>query len=283
MAPRILAASLLALAFAEAVAQSSALRVGPQDRRCDGAWALGPSECAQRDERAVSKESPEGRRAPPAQADRPPPPSPAVAATAPQPAPAPASPLQRQRVSEAEVDAYLAAHGKPPREAVRAILDPTDGNILAYQRRVQRDQAVALFIAQRLDELRRADAPDASIATDLAALAALRVRLHVVAQCEACDRSQRALQQLALAYPLMDVEVVYHGADSQLLWLEQARLGSTLPTRAAEAPERAQLAGHTVPLLGLHDLRTERKTQVAAPTEYEPLRTVLLAQRETRP
>jgi hypothetical protein len=280
-------ALLLALACAECLAQSSALRAGPQDRRCDAAWAVGPTDCARREE-----PRPAAPQSKPSEADTgPAQPSTAQTSTAPQQSsaasssssspPAPASPLNRRPVTEDEVDAYLAAHGKPPREAVRAILDPTDANIVAYERRIQRDQAVAAYVAQRMDELRRATPSDSVVATDIPALSALRVRLHVTGGCEACDGSHRALQQLASAYPLLDVQVVYHGAAySRLLWLEQARLASTLPARGADTEERSQLSGRSVPLLVVHDLRTERITALPAPGEYVALRASLLSVRQ---
>jgi hypothetical protein len=60
--------------------------------------------------------------------------------------------------TEAQVDAVLQQWGKPPREAVRALLDPTDENILAWIGSQRRTLSVARYVATRMTEL-QAQAP----------------------------------------------------------------------------------------------------------------------------
>ena len=55
--------------------------------------------------------------------------------------------------TEARVEAFLQQYGKPPREAVRALLDPTDENIAAWLRVQRRTVSIAAYVAGRMTEL----------------------------------------------------------------------------------------------------------------------------------
>lgn len=61
----------------------------------------------------------------------------------------------RKRRIDAEISAFLADYGKPPREAVRALLDPTDDNIRAWIRTQQKTLAVAAYVARRMTALQQ--------------------------------------------------------------------------------------------------------------------------------
>ncbi len=56
---------------------------------------------------------------------------------------------------EAAIDAYLAGYGKPPRAAVRALLDPSDANVAALLAEQVRQEARAAQVAARLTRLRQ--------------------------------------------------------------------------------------------------------------------------------
>jgi len=58
----------------------------------------------------------------------------------------------RTAALERSVDAYLSNFGKPPREAVRALLDPSDANIEAWARQQQDLLTLAARVAARLTE-----------------------------------------------------------------------------------------------------------------------------------
>jgi hypothetical protein len=189
---------------------------------------------------------------------------------------APASPPSKSPVTEAEIDAYLANYGKPPREAVRAILDPTDENIRAYRQRIEREQAVAAYIAQRMGELMKQEAPAATTARDLPALGAMRAVLHAGPNCAECDRAALLLQQLVAAYPTLDARVVYHGIGGRnALLLETARAGVTLPASLAESGT-PRPAGK-LPQLALADLRAGAEGWLTYVRDYAQLREALLA------
>ncbi len=72
----------------------------------------------------------------------------------PGPGPAPAAPA-KGTVTEAQIDDYLAHYGKPPRVAVRALLDPSDDNIAALVNHQAALLALADHIAARMTELQR--------------------------------------------------------------------------------------------------------------------------------
>jgi hypothetical protein len=55
---------------------------------------------------------------------------------------------------DAAIDAYLAAYGKPPRAAVRALLDPSDENVAALLAEQSRQELRAARVAARLTRLR---------------------------------------------------------------------------------------------------------------------------------
>lgn len=72
--------------------------------------------------------------------------------------------LRKQRL-DAEISAFLAGYGKPPREAVRALLDPTDDNIRAWIRAQRKTLSVAAYVAQRMTALQQENSPDGAATT----------------------------------------------------------------------------------------------------------------------
>lgn len=63
--------------------------------------------------------------------------------------------VARKQGLDANVAAFLANYGKPPQEAVRALLDPTDDNIRAWIRTQEKTLAVAAYVAQRMTALQQ--------------------------------------------------------------------------------------------------------------------------------
>ncbi|HUN92445.1 MAG TPA: hypothetical protein VMU33_10335 [Burkholderiaceae bacterium] len=70
--------------------------------------------------------------------------------------------LPRDDSEDARIDAALASHGKPSREAMRALLDPTDENILAMMRKEDETLAIAAYVGQRMTDLRTRRGEDES-------------------------------------------------------------------------------------------------------------------------
>ncbi len=63
--------------------------------------------------------------------------------------------VMRQHRIDERISAFLADYGKPPRYAVRALLDPTDDNIRAWIRAQQKTLAAAAYVARRMTALQR--------------------------------------------------------------------------------------------------------------------------------
>ena len=71
----------------------------------------------------------------------------------------------------------------------RALLDPSDANIAAMMRRLQRDQAIAAYVGQRMTELSQADpslvVASGAVPSDLPSFAGLRLVLVTRPDCAA--------------------------------------------------------------------------------------------------
>lgn len=198
------------------------------------------------------------------------------------------TPAATTEPTDADIERYLANHGKPPREVARALLDPSDANIAAMLRRLQRDQAIAAYVGQRMTELAQSDpslvvaggtAPD-----DLPSFSGLRLVLVTRPDCAACDRAAQTLQQLVAAYPTLDARVAVAGArDAQHIVQQMARSGVTLPTAAAADALLARF-DRAPPYLLVADVRQQREGLLtAADIDAGQLRQALLAFRRAAP
>jgi hypothetical protein len=164
----------------------------------------------------------------------------------------------RRAVSEAEVSQYLAQFGKPPREAVRALLDPSDANIAAWIRKQRQVVSIASYVATRMTEMQsqlEADFPPERPAPPsyLPAMMQMRATLFLSSADAPSLNSVRALQQLVARYPSIDGRLVQIGPppEKQLsTWL--AKLDTVLPVSTVS---RGPLDDQPVPSLLIEDLR----------------------------
>ncbi len=231
-------------------AQDLARIAGPTDRGCLSSFAVGYTQC-------VSA----------AQAAAPAALVPVPNMARPQQATVPDRSAVTAGVSEADIDVFLANHGKPSREAVRALLDPTDANIAAMARRIRQDAAVASYVAGRMTSLQEIDPGlvafnPAFNSEDLPWLAGMRVVLHVALGCPPCEAAAVTLQRLVAESPVLDARVVVHGAATpRALTMELGRLGITLPATAA-TPSSARFA-RSAPIAVIADTRSGREGVLA--------------------
>lgn len=190
--------------------------------------------------------------------------------------------------ADTDIERYIADHGKPPREVARALLDPSDANIAAMMRRLQRDQAIAAYVGQRMTELSQSDpslvVARGAVPSDLPSFAGLRLVLVTRPDCAACDRAAQALQQLVAAYPTLDARVAVAGArDAQQIVQHMARSGVTLPTAPAADALLARF-DRSPPYLLVADVRQQREGLLAAADiDAGQLRQALLAFRRAVP
>jgi hypothetical protein len=161
-------------------------------------------------------------------------------------------------VSEAQVNEYLAQFGKPPREAVRALLDPTDANIAAWIRKQRQVLSIASYVATRMTEMQMQLDTDSSVGSPLppsglSAMIQMRATLYLNASDAPSRQAVRALQQLVARHPSVDGRLAQVGppADPHLSsWL--ATLDTVLPVSIL-APDA--IDSMPFPSLLIEDLR----------------------------
>lgn len=185
---------------------------------------------------------------------------------------------------EAKVDAYLASYGKPPREAVRALLDPTEENIRAYLQAQQQTLSIAAYVAARMSALRSMDqglgAPQIS-PSEIALLSQMRVTLFQSAGETRSEKAIQAMRFLAQRVPSLQTTVqLVGGFTSHDLSETLAHLGAFLGVGLAAS---GRVDPDRLPLLQLEDLRSHARLQVD-PSSVSPasLRDALLALRRDR-
>lgn len=170
---------------------------------------------------------------------------------------------ERARGIEALVDEALANHGKPPREAMRALLDPSERNIAQWARQQQRTLALATYASARLTAQQQgvqATKPGDTVA--LAALGQAPVRAALVAA------SLRAHVTLALAPGLAQAPAAWAALDTWARQLPALRIEVEFTT----APDPDQLAAVPVSLaLSLRSVGTGEAGE-AVPDPRAPLR-----------
>lgn len=165
---------------------------------------------------------------------------------------------------EARIDAFLAQYGKPPREAVRALLDPSDDNIRRYLRQHQETLAVAAYVAARMTALQAAADPAPGVGPpmpDLPSYLQMRVTVLTAPGDRQSAGALHALRELARRVPALQSVVQLTGAMApQQLRAEVARIEPPLTaTVAADADDPG-----TLPLVRIDDLRNRQTLTIDA-------------------
>jgi len=112
---------------------------------------------------------------------------------------------------ETQIDAFLASFGKPPREAVRALLDPSDDNIRAYLAQQDKTLAVASYVAARMTALKQDGSPSiarARSSRDEPSFRKIRLALHQNARDVSTQETLRVLADLVRSIPSLQAGVV---------------------------------------------------------------------------
>jgi len=170
-------------------------------------------------------------------------------------------------VDEADVDRTLAEYGKPPREAVRALLDPSDENIAAWARKQRLVVAVASYAASRLTEIQSRfesdGGPEPSMPISvLPAIGQMRVTLSLHSTDAPTLQAVRSLARVVARYPAVDGRLVQVGLPPEgriVSWL--ARLDTTLPIAIVPRPTLRQIA---LPSLVIQDVRSGTSERIDA-------------------
>jgi hypothetical protein len=156
---------------------------------------------------------------------------------------------------EALVDRYLADYGKPPREAVRALLDPSDANIRAMVQKQEETMAVASYVAARMTAV-EADAGAQAVHLSVADALAFRKMRIVLTQRPQSAQAQPALRlmrMLALRVPFLQARVELVGDfDPQSLRRELAAIPAPLDVAIVDP---GMVDASALPFLRLEDVR----------------------------
>jgi len=189
--------------------------------------------------------------------------------------------LPIDRGIERDIDDFLLQYGKPPRSAVRALLDPSDENIAALRAEQARRETVAAYVAQRLTEIQ--ERPELAESSDPAALdaarravpflAALRITVLVPADCASCAPLFRTLRQFGRANPVADLRLAVVGADGAAQVLGQLRDADLPVPVTVLSPDAARAFGFPeLPAILVQDLRSGRRLALPAAIGAEALR-----------
>ena len=236
----MLAAFLCFGAFCQAVRGADTLVPGADLADCRSALRIGPSTCAESEgstEAAMPdapQEAAEGAAAPDL---------------------------------EKRVDAYLAAYGKPPREAVRALLEPSEAHIRDLLRKQEETLAMASFVAMRMTQLQDAQVPrpawgDAILQRDRNAVGQMRVRLVASPHGQGFHDALRALRGLARELPALQAGVLLVGTFSpRELRAEISRID---PALSVDVAPPGEIEGDALAVFQVDDLRNRRTATIPA-------------------
>jgi hypothetical protein len=174
---------------------------------------------------------------------------------------------QAASVGEMQVNEFLANYGKPPREAVRALLDPSYSNISAWLRKQREVVAIASYVASRMTELGahiegNPTTTPPMLASHLPATMQMRATLFFKLQDPASLQAIRALQGVVSRYPSIAGRLEQIGpppASQRGTWL--AALNTVMPISIASPDTTDNIS---LPSLLIEDLRYKTSLQVDA-------------------
>jgi hypothetical protein len=188
-------------------------------------------------------------------------------------------------VTEAEVDAYLASYGKPPREAVRAILDPSDEHIRDYGRALRRQAIVASYIGQRLALFQPEGAAAVKAArsahTVLPYFLGMRIHVYVARGCTPCAGTVKVVKQLIEEQPAAQAQLfVVTDAGERGVLDALLRWDVSFPTHALTREQAVAQGVRKVPLVEVHDPRGHRSVRLVGVPNLAALRDQVIALRK---
>jgi len=250
-----LLAGLFATTVVPRVHAQEQMKVGVTTENCASQTVIGTSSCHAE---PVAKKPPAPKRTAP------------LAASAPQQASAPEKedPVVGG-VKDSEVNEFLANYGKPSREAVRALLNPSDQNIAEMLRVEQAQLGVAAYVGQRRVELTEASGASRAAQldqSDLPSVIGMRVTVFVSPDCKGCESILPMLNQVATEFPSVDAKVGAVGlTDPKPLIARMAALGVYLPSAAVSAERVRKLGASNLPAMVIGDIRYGQEIVVTEP------------------
>ncbi len=189
-------------------------------------------------------------------------------------------------VSEAMVDEYLASYGKPPREAVRALMNPTDENIAAMAIAEQKRQVIAGYVAQRWTEYQQGQSPKSTKATFdaytvLPMFVGMRLSLYVSPGCGECEAAVLNVRKLVEENPVLDSRLVIIANDERATLETLMHLGVSMPVSTV-TPQQATAAGiAATPVIEIIDTRNARRRMISGIATADALREAVIQLRKS--
>ena len=187
---------------------------------------------------------------------------------------------------ERDVDQYLAEYGKPPRSAVRALLNPTDGNIAAMRSDQLRREIVAAYVAQRLTQIGTGPLepprPGSGAYAELPYFIGMTIAAYVPAECASCAELYRMLRQFMEQNPAVDLQLMVVGEPGGANPLS-AMLDGGLPVPVSGLTgEQASARGiSTLPAVEVRDTRNGRRRLLGPGIDAAALREEVAALRQS--
>jgi thiol-disulfide isomerase/thioredoxin len=190
-------------------------------------------------------------------------------------------------VSEEDIDAFLANHGKPPREAVRALLNPTDANIRAMSAAQTRQIVNAVYVAERQAALNRDGKgantlPPRELYTVLPHFLGMQFTLYVMPNCASCASTIADFRRLLENYPVVQgrLAVIAERDDQVIGALQQWQL--VVAAERLTSAQAAALGLQQVPTLEVFDPRSKTRQRIVGAFTPQWVREAVLALRQAK-
>ncbi len=190
-------------------------------------------------------------------------------------------------VTDAEIDDYLASYGKPPRAAVRALLNPTDDNIATMAAEEKRRQVIAAYVAQRWTEFQQgkvasATNPTLDAYTTLPLFVGMRLLLLVTPDCKECPRIAKAVKGLVEENPVLDGRLIVVSDDESAALDTLLQFGTSLPVSTVSVRQARSLGWTIFPAAEITDTKHQRQRMVTGNLSGASLRNAVIEMRKSK-
>lgn len=188
-------------------------------------------------------------------------------------------------VTEKDIDDYLASYGKPPRAAVRAILNPTDANIAQMGSEEKRMQVIASYVAQRWTEMQQSKsiasaAPTLDAYTMVPAFVGMRVTVVATAECKSCEAIVASVQQLLEEAPVVNARLMMITDDDTMPIETLVKWGSALPANIISFAQARRKGWTEVPTVEITDMKSKKQRTLSGEIDLNRLKGTIMNMRK---
>ncbi len=188
-------------------------------------------------------------------------------------------------VSDDDIQAFLANHGKPPIEAVRALLNPTDENIRALVAQKKRQLLIAAYVAERTVALEQEAAQATALLprdayTVMPHFIGMQLAVYVTSDCRGCPQAIDTAQRLVEQFPVLDVKVIFVGDAERDVVDSVIRWAIAMPVAPITIEEARAKRIRRLPTIELRDARSGVQRRFESIPKVEALREAVLQLRQ---